>query len=134
MSIFDKLLFWRKEENISKPGVPDLPPQIPRGPAPPPQNIPDYPEMGREPGFESDMPQPMPRPAQPMPSQSMPEPGMGGMPASRASRPEALQEGDQHSLINAKLDTIKAQLDTVIQRLDRIERGGEERSYQRRWR
>jgi len=41
----------------------------------------------------------------------------------------------QMQLISAKLDTIKAQLDTVLQRLERLERKGEEeRPYQQRWR
>ncbi|MBW3018580.1 hypothetical protein KY329_00135 [Candidatus Woesearchaeota archaeon] len=130
MSFMDKLLFWKKEEPPAEPRLPRVPP----GPGLSAQDIrPPQQEMPPGLGAPEDIGMPEPsvpefREAQMVPSTF----GSHNRPAPLESAAPVQQ--DDHSLIIAKLDTIKAQLDAVLQRLERMEYAKEERAYQRRWR
>lgn len=134
MGIFDKLKFWKREEEIPQfdmdryPGVETTPPGAElQGMAPP---------GGRgitEPPMEDLGPAPLP-----------PSRGMGGIPAPSAFAPAPsappYDVSRDMQVVQAKLDTLKALLDSVVGKLERIERAQQPREEEavplsvRRWR
>ena len=134
MTLLDKLMFWKKEEDLPKLPVgrfPDLeapglgrPPGLP--PAPGGPGLTEAPSLGEDLG-------PAPSPPQLQPVQP---------PAPRAFQPAPVQQGpamspDSMQIINAKLDTLKALIENMNVKLDRMEKQKTEEEIPvavRRWR
>lgn len=140
MGVLDKIKFWKKDEF-------ELPADLP-----PPSEIPgitpqgmDVPPMERPPAFGADFQpdqqsgqsQSFSSPVSPRPQFSASvQPQFASAPQPQfAQQPSfaPISQDQQLALISSKLDTVKAQLETVLQRLDRLERKGEERPYEQRW-
>lgn len=141
MGIFDKLKFWKKEEDFDF-STPDLePPVFPRQNAAEPSFEGDFPRAQgvTEPSFNQDF-----QPRKPRPSSAPEFFESPSLPRSFQERQEfqpsvsAPASAEQKiELISSKLDTIKAQLETVLQRLDRMEQNqsqNQSRPYQQRLR
>ena len=109
--MLDKLMFWKKEEEMPSeyPRIAEL--SVPEQPAP--ANIE---HLG-------------------MPHMESSESPAFAQPQSFAQQQQFTMSTDQQlQLISSKLDTIKAQLETVLQRLERLEKKDDLSPYQQRWR
>ncbi len=115
MGLLEKLMFWKKEEEMPSeyPRIAEL--SVPEQPAP----------AGME---HLGMPH-MESPAEPVP------PAFAQPQAFSQQQQQFTMSSDQQlQLISSKLDTIKAQLETVLQRLERLEKKDDLSPYQQRWR
>ena len=139
--MMDKLKFWKKQEFEMPSDLPppaEIPGMTPGTEAPSMEQPPAFgsdfqqePQSSGQPGFQSpSSPQFSARAqfSQPSAAQFTPAPQFNQQPQFAP-----ISQDQQLALISSKLDTVKAQLETVLQRLDRLERKGDERPYEQRW-
>lgn len=125
MGVVDKLMFWKKKDDLALDNLGGMPggmADLGQVPSEDP-----YGTDGGMPGQPMGQYAPQQYSRQPIPQQQFQQPSFSGYPSQQQNGGRDLE------VVSAKLDALKAYLDSINQRLANLERIAEQQQSGRRW-